>query len=92
MLISQWLAAKDLTAKDLARIASISGAQLSRIINGVSRPSWETAQSISLATDKQVSASSLMSIKPVSVTHGVNKPSSQTAAPASSNKTQEIMR
>lgn len=62
MTIRTWLKQNNLRAQDLADKAGISSAQLSRILNGLSRPSWQTAVKISKATGNAYSPLSVMTI------------------------------
>ncbi|MFN3250091.1 helix-turn-helix domain-containing protein [Roseibium album] len=50
MTIFDWLKQNNLTAKDFAKVARLSEAQVSRVLNGVSCTRWATAKGMSEAT------------------------------------------
>ena len=60
MTISEWLKANNRNAKWLAEEVKISEAQLSRIRNRISPPSWKTAERISKATGGSIRPEELM--------------------------------
>lgn len=60
MTISEWLKENNRSAKWLAERVDLSAAQISRIRNGHSTPSWKTASRISKATGGMVRPEDLM--------------------------------
>lgn len=60
MTISEWLKANNRSAKWLADEVDLSAAQISRIRNGHSVPSWKSARRISKATGGSVRTEDLL--------------------------------
>lgn len=56
MKLRDYLLLNDETASAFAERAGLSQSQVSRILNGVSMPSWNTISLISIATDGSVTA------------------------------------